>query len=94
MGILGQLISVLFLKSRVDRNSQAIPLFTQLSFSMTGIITQKPKSLISGMYVPAAITLIQTSILTNKIGLYNEMPQAENEDTVWANWVCLYSTGL
>ena len=94
MGILGQLISVLFLKSRVDRNSQAIPLFTQLSFSLTGIIPQKPKSLISGMYVPAAITLIQTSILTNNIGLYNEMPQAENEDTVWANWVCLHSTGL
>ena len=48
------------------------------------------------MYVPAAITLrqIQTSKLTNKIGLYNEMPQAENEDTVWVNWVCLYSTGL
>ena len=40
------------------------------------------------MYVPAAITLrqIQTSKLTNKIGLYNEMPQAENEDTVWVNW--------
>lgn len=93
MGILGQLISVLFLKSRVDRNSQAILLFTQLS-SLTGIIPQKPKSLISGMYVPAAITLIQTSILTNNIGLYNEMPQAENEDTVWANWVCLHSTGL
>lgn len=49
----------------------------------------------SGMYVPAAITLcqIQTSKLTNKIGLYNEMPQAENEDTGWANWVCFYSTG-
>lgn len=22
------------------------------------------------------------------------MPQAENQDTGWANWVCLYYTGL
>ena len=72
MGILGQLISVLFLKSRVDRNSQAILLFTQLSFSLTGIIPQKPKSLISGMYVPAAITLIQTSILTNNMNILRQ----------------------
>ena len=36
--VTGLVLSVLFVKSRVDRNSQAIPLFTQCSFSLTGIL--------------------------------------------------------
>lgn len=36
--VTGLVLSVLFVKSRVDRNSQAIPLFTQFSFSLTGIL--------------------------------------------------------
>lgn len=36
--VTGLVLSIVFVKSRVDRNSQAIPLFTQFSFSLTGIL--------------------------------------------------------